>query len=198
MRIGLDVDNVLYPFGTVMTRWAERSKALAPGTLDDVALSWAWYRDQWGMTHEEFMDLFRQGVLAGYIFTEGCPTEGSVSAVRRLHDRGHEVVYITDRAIPGVDEWLAFDLTADWLNQHGFPNPGNVIITGVKHSVRTDVLLDDKPEHITAAHAAGHPMPLLWARPHNRRAGALFRVHSWHAFESIIVGIERDQAEEAA
>lgn len=193
MILAMDVDNVIYPYSTVMARWTERRKGLAPGTLDDVALSWTWYRDQWGISGEEFMEHFRTGIEAGFIYVEGCPSEGSVSTLRRLANAGHQIVYVTDRAIPGIDEWVAYDRTADWLNQHGFPEPANVVITGRKHEVESDVLLDDKPENVYAAHEAGHPLPLLWDRPHNRRAGALFRVHSWHGYERIINGLTVDQ-----
>src|SRR5690606_29280768 len=74
--VGLDVDNVLYPFSTVFCRWAERERGLPPGTLDDVALSWTWYKSQFGpytMTSAQFVETFARGVRSGVIYTEGDP-----------------------------------------------------------------------------------------------------------------------------
>lgn len=199
LDIGLDIDNVLYPWSTVMTRWVERRKGLAPGTLDDHALSWTWYKDQWGMTSEEFLEHFTAGVHAGVIFSEGDPSPGSVSCVRRLAAAGHRLHYVTDRAIAGVSVEHAWQVTHRWLHDHGFP-VDSLTITPDKASVGTDVFLDDAPHNIDALFAAGHPAPLVWDKPHNQRLrtrGAALdvrraplnspiRVRDWHGFERVV------------
>lgn len=188
LDVGLDVDNVLYPWSTVYTRWVERRKGLLPGALDDVALSWTWYRDQWGMETDEFLKHYTAGVLAGVIFTHGDPDIGSVSTARRLHEAGHRLHYITNRVIPGVDEEHAWFKTFEWLSRHGFPID-SLTVSADKNSVRTDVFLDDSPQNIAALVSAEHPKPLLWHRPHNDGAVLpLFtrRVRSWHEFERIV------------
>lgn len=195
LHLGIDVDNVVYPYSTVMARWTEKDRGLPVGALDDVALSWTWYEDQWGITSQEFTEHFRRGVHAGYIFTAGCPTEGSVATLRRLVDAGHTVSYVSAREVPGVTKDLAWHRTSAWLKEHGFPMPHRVRISDDKSVVDTDVFLDDGPHNIRALTAAGHPCPLLWDRTHNRDeyvAGAI-RVHSWHGFERI-VGTIADEA----
>lgn len=188
LDIGLDIDNVLYPWSTTMTRWTERRKGLAPGTLDDIALTWTWYKDQWGMTSEEFVEHFTAGVLAGVIFHEGDPSQGSVSTAHRLHAAGHRLHYVTDRAIDGVSKEHAWQVTHRWLHDHGFP-VDSLTITGDKASVRTDVFLDDAPHNIKALVTAGHPLPLLWDRPHNVFAltrHPVIRVRTWAGFERVV------------
>lgn len=192
LDIGLDIDHVLYPFPTVFARWTERSKGLQPGTLDDHALTWKWYGPQWGMSSDEWLDHFTAGVLAGVIFAQGDPTPGSVAAVRRLHLAGHRLHYVTNRAVDGVSEEHAWQVTHRWLHEHGFV-VDSLTISEDKASVDTDVFLDDAPHNIEALLDAGHRYPLLWDRPHNqghRFAGRQpVRVHDWHAFERVIDGI---------
>lgn len=202
LDIGLDVDNVLYPYATVIARWTERRKGLPPGTLDDLARSWTWYEDQWGITHEEFMEHFRSGVHAGVIFTEGDPVEGSLAAVRRLHSAGHRLHYVTNRAIPGVSEDHAWQATHRWLHDHGFP-VDSLTVAADKNVVPTDVFLDDSPDNIRALLLNKHPHPLLWDRPHNQgavlcEAHCVTRIRSWPAFERVVETIAKMPAFGAA
>lgn len=191
LDIGLDIDNVLYPWATVMARWTERSIGLAPGSLDDIALSWTWYKDQWGMGTEAFMQHFTAGVHAGVIFAQGDPTPGSLAAVRRLARQGHRIHYISNREIPGVTKEHAWRVTHRWLREHGFPGPdlyGSITISADKSVVPTDLFLDDSPDNVRALVDVGHPHPLLWDQPHNQGGsvpGAV-RVHSWHGFERVV------------
>ena len=187
LDIGLDIDNVLYPWSTVFTRWVERRKGLPPGTLDDHALSWAWYKDQWGMTSVEMLEHFTAGVHAGVIFAKGGAASGSVSAVRRLSHAGHRIHYVTDRAIFGVTEEHAWTVTHAWLHDQGFV-VDSLTITGDKASVPTDVFLDDGPHNIEALLDAEHPHAWLWDRPHNESAD-LPRLYTWHQFETSVEAV---------
>jgi hypothetical protein len=167
MNIGLDLDNVLYPWAEVYTRWAEQWFDVRPGTLNDVATHWHWYRD-WGWTDQEFMTCYQDGVRAGVIFTEGDARPGALHAARLLWVAGHRLTYVTDRAIPGVTEAEAERLTIRWLERHHFPQATNVIVTADKASVDIDILLDDKPANVEAVAAAGKDGVLL-RREHNLR-----------------------------
>lgn len=194
LQLGIDVDNVIYPYSTVMARWTELDRGLPVGALDDIALSWTWYKDQWGLTSTEFMEHFRRGVQAGYIFTEGCPTEGSVSTLHRLVAAGHEVIYVSAREIPGVSEGTAWRKTHEWLRRHGFPQPDRLVISDDKTVAETDVFLDDGPHNVLELKNAGHPYPLLWDRPHNQRVAVpgVTRVHSWSGYERIVTTLADD------
>lgn len=185
LDLGIDVDNVIYPWLSVYTRYVECRKGLQPGTLDDIALSWTWYKDQWGMETPEFLEHYTAGVHAGVIFHEGDPLPGSLAAMRRLQLAGHRLHYVTDRVIEGVTEEHAFTATHAWLHRHGFP-VDSITITADKSSVKTDVFLDDAPHNIHALYDAGHPLPVVWSLPHNEMLPwGYWRAHSWRDFELL-------------
>jgi hypothetical protein len=186
LDIGLDIDGPIYPYPSVLGRWCERAKGLPAGTFDDHPLTWAWFKDQWGMEVDEYRELHAAGVRAGVVFSKGGPVEGSVAAIRRLHLAGHRIHYVTNRAFNGVDEQHAYDVTHRWLHDHGFV-VDSLTITADKASVPTDIFLDDSPENIAALEDAGHPLPVLWDRPYNRHpsVGGL-RVNDWHEFELVV------------
>ena len=185
--IGLDIDNVLYPWATVFTRWVEERKGLKPGVLDDIALSWNWYKDQWGMTLDEMQDHFRAGVRAGVVFAQGSATEGSVAAVRRWANAGHRIHYVTDRANAGIDIEHAWEVTHTWLHGQGFV-VDSLTITPDKASVKADVFLDDGPHYIRAMIAEGQQHAWLWDRPHNRHED-LPRLYTWHQVDSSVAAV---------
>lgn len=191
LDIGVDVDNVVYPWSTVVTRWCERRKGMLPGTLDDHALSWNFPQDQWGMGKDEFRDHFLSGIRAGVIFATGDPTPGSVSALRRLHALGHRLHFVTDRVIAGD---AAYDVTHRWLHDAGYP-VDSITITANKSDVDTDVFLDDGAHNIQALIDARHPWPIVWDRPHNRDhlfAGRQpIRAHDWHGFVRVVDGVSQ-------
>lgn len=188
LDIGLDIDNVIYPWSTVFTRWAERSRGLPPGSLEDIADNWSWYKTNWGWTTDEMLATFADGVHAGVIFTEGDPTPGSLACARRLADRGHRLHFVTAREIPGVSHDLAYTRTLDWLERHGFPL-ASLTVTDSKSAVNSQVFLDDAPHNIEELVEAGHPQPVLWDRPHNRKyvcPVGVKRTRSWQQFERIV------------
>jgi hypothetical protein len=195
LHVGLDIDNVLYPWASTMTRFVEKRRRIPPGALDDHAESWTWYKDQWGMTSEEFGQHFRAGVHAGAIYTEGTPAPGAVSMVRRLHLAGHRVHYITNRALTGTQGldpggWAvsrdhAWALTHNWLHRHGFV-VDSITVSSDKGAVPTDVFLDDSPDNLWDLSRAGHPFQVLWDAPHNQKAIGLRRVRTFRQFEHIV------------
>jgi len=189
LDIGLDVDNTLYPWTSTITRWIERRKGLLPGSLDDHALTWTWYKDQWGMSESELMEHYAAGVHARVIFTHGDPSQGSLAMARRLADAGHRLHYLTNREIPGVSENLAHRRTSAWLHRNGFP-VHSITITDDKTTVPTDVFLDDGPQNILALLAAGHPCPVVLDKPYNKVSSGVpaqaRRAKDFHAFERIV------------
>ncbi len=191
LDIGLDIDNVLYPFSAVWARYAEGYFGVAPGDFSAEAESWAWYKDQFGLTTAQFLESYADGVHQGVIFTEGAPEPGSLRAALDLAAAGHRLHFVSARAIPGVPSSLAFERTAAWLRTYGFPVT-TLSITDDKSAVRTDVFLDDAPHNIETLEAAGHEYPLLWDRLHNRKADIYGprRVQSWREFAGWVRAIQ--------
>lgn len=192
LHLGIDVDGVLYPFHSVIARWIEKNRGMRPGVLDDIPLSWAWYRNQWGLDSDEFLEHYASGVRAGVVFSHGDPLPGSLHTIRRLADAGHKITYVSARAIPGISPNLAWTKTATWLRQHGFPHHARVVISDDKAAIPTDVFLDDAPHNIEALTAAGHEYPLLWDAPYNQDAKVPHRVRSWAGFVRVVETLADD------
>ena len=192
--VGLDVDNVLFPFSEGYAAWAEVIKGLKPGTLDPEPRHWSWYKD-WGWTTEEFLDVYIEAIKNGFwLYPAARP--GALYTAWWLNSRGHEIRYVSDRAVQGTRECItptaAETLTSAWLEKEGFPQVyGNVIITGDKASVKTDIILDDKPENIDAVLDTRHAFPVLWEQSHNLDAPSyMTRASTWRSFRLRVEEME--------
>ncbi|MFA5937388.1 MAG: hypothetical protein WC822_05960, partial [Candidatus Paceibacterota bacterium] len=185
MQIGLDIDNVLYPFTSVFTHFVEVEEGLAPGTLSDEALTWEWYKHQWGWTTKKFLEVYERGIRNEFLFTTGHPMTGSLWAVNELVRAGHDVTYITNRKAGDVPLTMIHDQTRAWLHHQGFPMFHRVMVSENKNVVPTDVFLDDSPHNIEALVDAGHPCPVVWDRPHNQDVGGL-RAYTWAQFLELV------------
>lgn len=168
MDLGLDIDGVLYPFDRALARHVERVRGLPPGTLP-AARTWDFFRAQWGMTREEYLAVYADGVRSGSLFTAEAPYPGAVDAVLALEDAGHRIHYVTARGTTPEDRDLLWWDTADWLLGWGFPldsltvtadKPAACLRLGVRHH------LDDAPHQYDALEAAGLT-PWLLDRPWN-------------------------------
>lgn len=190
LTIGMDMDGVLYPYTTQLARWGEHRLGLEPGSLNDEAKEWYFYRD-WGWSDDEFLAHHRAGVLAGVLFTEGHPLPGSVSGLRRLYRAGHTIHYVTDRAFPGFPEPEAAEVTWHWLRRSGFPVGRGTLLTVTKDkaSVDADVFLDDGPAYIRRIIEAGK-RAIVWDAPYNRTLEVpAVRVISWLGFEYEVTAL---------
>ena len=65
MIVGLDVDNVIFPFSEEFTTYAELIHNLPTGSLDPEPHSWAWYKDQWGWDTPEFLRTYVEAIKRG-------------------------------------------------------------------------------------------------------------------------------------
>src|SRR5690349_9418242 len=101
MRVGFDLDGVLYDFGNSVRRY-----------LDSIGRPYGWkgeadephhwdFYEYWGMDLEEFKQICHDGVDAGYIFS-GDVRPNAVESVERVARLGHEIIIITDRQFGSV------------------------------------------------------------------------------------------------
>lgn len=164
MRIGLDIDGVMYQWDKT-TRYMLR-EVLPDSPYKDLlhqdSLSWDWVQERVAPEHWNW--LWTEGVRLG-LFRYGHLYSGTIQAVRELATLG-EVVLITHRPKQAVNDTLA------WLTYQNLPLAGVHLLTNQenKASVRPwcDVYLDDKPENITDL-CEGTPAQLvcLMRRPWN-------------------------------
>ena len=172
MRVGWDLDGVVYPFVESMRHVVLRRTRV--GKPLPTPRQWEMWHD-WQMTQDEWDDHFEAGVADGSLFTFGGPMDhGTINA---MHDT-HSIHIVTHRPA------AAHATTRAWLREHAI-RYDTLTFSENKASVDTHVFLDDKPENVEAVHKAGG-LGILFDQPWNQRAEGLRRVHSWRQFRDVV------------
>lgn len=141
LRIGLDMDGVIYDFASAWCKWV--------GIEPEPPTSWEFYEDR-GFTKARYLETFREGVDAGFIFSTGKPIRGARAGIRRLRQAGHTIHIVTDRFIGSRSQIN----TAFWLQAWRIPFD-SLTFAHDKTLVRTDAFLDDKPGNVDALRDEG-------------------------------------------
>src|SRR5687768_15943276 len=95
MRVGFDLDGVLYDFGNSVRRYLD-SVGRSYGFKDNAEEPHHWdFYEYWNMDRKEFTQICHVGADAGLIFS-GPARKGAAEAVERVRNRGLEVIIITD------------------------------------------------------------------------------------------------------
>lgn len=144
MIISVDLDGVVYDFRQAIRGWIALTTGDDPGPAAD---SWDFHA-AWGLTDDNFRELFHEGVKAGFVFAVGQPIPGAVDALEILH-REHTIHIVTDRPMDGAE-----DNTRRWLRQHHIPHDA-LTFTADKCSVPADLMVEDRVENLQALAAAG-------------------------------------------
>ena len=165
MRVGFDLDGVLYDFGRAY-REHLRSTGYDHPALATESQVWD-ISDELGLTPEQFEEYYHDGVNLGQILL-GPAHEGGPEAVRSLKAAGHSIHIITAREGFG-DPGRARERTLEWLASHDIPFD-TLTLAHDKTNPRTDVFIEDKIENYDALEAAGIPCYLV-DRPWNAVAG---------------------------
>lgn len=185
MRIGLDIDGVMY-------KWDKTARYMLRDVLPDSpykellqqeSQGWDWIKENVVPEHWEW--LWTEGVRLG-LFRYGHLYPGTIQAVRRLAEIG-DVVLITHRPKNAVTDTLA------WLGLLNLPLAGVHLLTNQEPkswvSPHCDVYLDDKPANIYDLAVNTSGTACLMARPwnvgdplHRHRVTGIEVVHGWSEF----------------
>lgn len=178
LKIGIDLDEVVYPFVDVFRRWLVEERGIRAAEDCPRPTHWGFFKD-WGLTTDTFMEEFVAGIQAGCIFHEGDPIPGSIEGLHELAERGHELIFITARHIPGAES-QARRATLKWLASHDVALSG-LCISEDKGALQTDIFLDDAEHNYDSLEADGETMPVLLTRKWNEDHPGR-RVHRWEQF----------------
>jgi uncharacterized HAD superfamily protein len=143
MRIGLDIDGVMYKWDKTARYMLRDVLPNSPykETLQTESQGWNWIKDNVSPEHWEW--LWTEGVHLG-LFRYGHLYPGTIQAVRRLAEIG-DVVLITHRPKMAVTDTLA------WLGLLNLPLAGVHLLTNQEPKSlvqpQCDVYLDDKPDN---------------------------------------------------
>lgn len=186
MRIGVDLDGVLYNFTASLSDYI----GYATGQWYPYRPScWEFYEIDWGMSLAEYLAWFEQGVEAGWIFVVGAPAKGSIEALYALKAKGHTIHLITDR---NVGEKAKVNTTL-WLSAHGVPYDTLTFCNGNKASlVNVDLAVDDQPKMVDEYRAAGVEAYCMgFDERTDMKANEWYIPYDWDNFQLIVEGSVR-------
>lgn len=159
MKIGVDIDDVIYP-------WADRAHALceeAGITGGNTWTCWSPWLD-YGCSKDEWLGVLSRATLTGRLYHQP-PIEGSAAALGRLIDAGHTVHLVTARG-QFVHGPIIMADTVVWLREHDMPYT-TLTFSKDKTVVPTDWFAEDNLDNHDALVASGSKAVLI-NRPHNQ------------------------------
>lgn len=181
LRIGVDIDDVLFP-------WFDKAHALCEeaGITNGVTpTQWSCYLD-YGVTLEDWLAVMEAGTLDGRLYS-GEPYPGAVEALSRLREAGHTIHLVTARGFFAHGDLIRRH-TIEWLADNEIPHD-SLTFSKDKTFVRTDVFVDDSWRNVSDLVAAGVRTWMVDA-PHNRSNEYHMRVPSVVEFvDAVLSGV---------
>jgi hypothetical protein len=178
MDIGYDWDGVISSFHSSVNKWLKMNGY----DLKASQTNWDFWTE-WGWSNAKFHKFWVDGVRAGVIFASR-PYQGAVEGINSVYDAGHKVHIITHRGWkkhPGLAEELTAKIADDiGLKYH------SLTFSADKTCVKTDMMVDDKPENYEDLKKAGTDAYLL-SRPWNKHIQGVQRVRSAAEFSRIVL-----------
>lgn len=187
MRIGLDIDGVMYKWDKTARYMLREVLPNSPykQLLTVESKGWDWIKENVAPEHWKW--LWNEGVRLG-LFRYGHLYPGTIQAVRRLAEIG-EVVLITHRPKEAVTDTLA------WLGLLNLPIAGLHLLTaGEPKSLvqpTCDVYLDDKPANVEdlAKHTTARTVCLMrrpWNFHYRPWPESIREVYDWSQFVRLV------------
>lgn len=139
MRVGIDIDDVLYPWYDVAHRVCEAA-GITNGVTPE---TWAPH-EEYGCTDVEWLDALGAATLSGELYNAE-PFAGVVDELARLHAAGHTIHLVTARGFMQHGTQIR-DATVHWLAKWQIPHD-SLTFARDKRAVVTDVFLDDAPHN---------------------------------------------------
>lgn len=185
MRIGVDLDGVLYDFVGDFRNWLIMEHDREAHHLPP-AESWNFWKDQWGLTLDEFLGICGESVDAGYMFRVGDPHPDSIEYMHRLREDGHSLHIITARNFGSK----SIQNTEWWLNEHDVPHD-SLSFSKDKTIMALDTMIDDHAENFIQLEQAGiraYLLDRLWNQYHETDR----RVYDWKDFYERVTSESAD------
>jgi 5'(3')-deoxyribonucleotidase len=180
MRIGVDMDGVIYSFVDSLRHYLVTHKGFEKYDLGE-STSWNFFKDNWGMSTVDFLQHFEDGVNAGVVFLHGKPEEGAMKHMRQLREDGHTIHIVTHRSVGKK----SIQNTGEWLHREHIEFD-EITFAQDKTTVRDlDVFIEDNIENFLTLEQAG-VRSVIMDRPWNRELDTPFRVNGWEEFYHMI------------
>ena len=179
MRIGVDLDGVVYPFIEDLAQYVAGTTGRPLAELVSPTC-WDFYGTDWGYDKHTYHQFVIEGVASGDLFTFCEPLPGSKQALRRLRKLGHTVHIITARGF-GPN---ARPLTCKWLSDYKIPHDSLTFAVD-KRVMDVDFMLDDKPANVDDMREVGCAAYLLDCG-RSDQVGHPYLVKDWAEFLAIV------------
>ena len=186
----VDLDGVVYPFHTAVTRLAEtwlghvKYPAASPYARRPTPLptprSWALW-EEWGMTSNEYFEEFWPWAVEHGVFNQTLPpVPGAREGIEQLHDLGFEIRFVTHKPTQGGQfKHHAIRDCVQWLSWNNIEYD-SIIFDGHKARYHADVVIDDNPDMRWTQEGA---LNLLFDQPWNQQppdtSSLWFRLRGW-------------------
>lgn len=189
MRIGLDLDGVVYDWSAAARFLIEREFGIRIDLSPKRYTHWRYIENH--LSPSQVIWLWTSGVSNG-LFLLGSPIEGSIEFIRRVASADDEVVLITNRPMVAREDtvrWLRSNL-GDLYNRLKL----RFLLPGIPKSTvrpRCDIYLDDKPSNAADYALNTGAVSCLLVRSYNLRdigglPGSVCLVRSWHEFDRLV------------
>lgn len=181
MRIGVDIDDVLFP-------WYDQAHVActAAGITNGITPT-SWYvHESYGCTLEEWIAALSAATLDGSLY-RGDPYPGAVDALERLKAAGHTIHLVTARGLLQHGELIKAH-TYRWVADHLAHVVDSLTFSKDKTVVPVDVFIDDNVKNYDAVEAAGIECWLI-DRPWNQDTGdGRWRFSSFAEYADDLLG----------
>lgn len=135
-RVGLDVDDVLYPW-----TWLAHEECSAAGITKGRRITqWAFHED-YGVSSKVVWDVLHRAYENGMLLN-GEPIGDAEHQIQRLRKAGHTVHLITARGFEGPMAPLVREHTVKWLSKVALPHD-TLTFSKDKRLINVDWFLDD-------------------------------------------------------
>lgn len=178
---GIDLDGVCFDFMNAFREWL--NDALHIHMEEEEITSYYWYESTEDVSKEEFFREFDRFGMEGHGYRNLALLPGALEGLKRLHEQGHRIYYITNRPEYAREDTIAA------LEEHGFPQRENLhFAKGAKaplvREFAVDVFIDDSPR--TVAELTANTRAQVYCRDYqfNRHLDDTFftRVSGWNEF----------------
>jgi uncharacterized HAD superfamily protein len=181
VRIGFDVDGVLYRFTKAYHLWLNQNRGMSL-SLDDEAQTWDWFLD-WE-TSAEFAENLHESVDAGQMYWIGDLYESTIKQnLLDLRAAGHTIHIVTARTFGR--KACPQEATSNWFSYNELVFD-TITISKDKTAVKTDLFIEDNLKNYDLLEAAGVTSYLV-NRPYNLQNDTRRRVNSVDEFSKLIL-----------
>lgn len=172
MRIGIDLDQTIYPFVMAYRECVLTHRPELPWPLPKTS-TYGFFKE-WGISLEDFTEDLTTHADQLYKYP---PHYEAITSIPRLASLGHEIYIVTSRVV------AARKRTLQWCGEWFGDAIAGVVIGDDKTVIKTDIFIDDAPSQIERLR--DHTRLIIMDQVYNQGIPGE-RVSSIYEFEALV------------